>query len=197
MWWTNSTWLNCLESLQVREIREIFTGVFTFRLESDLLFSYLWGDILTVFLLSSEVFRRLSDFSQQRVPEWERINTLVIKLKQKRILDLAWSAIALSDIYEVDSLTMHWIHMDTMRTPCSPRTQESEPQCHSLHLKSQCQSHLRPQCHTLHRSSIILGLPWTFVCSKKTQKFTSRRWRLCFTQCSWRLQQSSPCRLHV
>ena len=53
MWWTNSTWLNCLESLQVQAIRvrEIFTGVFTFQLptalESDLLFSHLPGSSLS------------------------------------------------------------------------------------------------------------------------------------------------------
>ena len=119
----------------------------------------------------------------------ESTRILVIKLKQKRILHLAWlHCLTWIHFYDVLNIVYIWIRWGLIVLHVL-KSQSLRLQCHSLHLKS--------QCHTLHRSSIILGLPWTFVCSKKTQKFTSRRWRLCFTQCSWRLQQSSPCRLHV
>ena len=167
MWWTNSTWLNCLESLQVQAIRvrEIFTGVFTFQLptalESDLLFSHLPGSSLSE-------GRRAGRYLDRSTRMGENKHSRHQAEAEK---DSRFGVICHCIVWHLwgGFTYMYWIHMDTMRTP---HTQESEPPPASV-------SH-SPQI--FHHTETSLNL--SFVSSKKTQ-------------CSWRLQQSSPWRLDV
>ena len=125
MWWTNSTWLNCLESLQVQAIRvrEIFTGVFTFQLptalESDLLFSHLPGSSLSEGRRAGRYLDRSTRMGENKHSRHQ----------DEAEKDSRFGVICHCIVWHLwgGFTYMYWIHMDTMRTPCSPCTQESEP----------------------------------------------------------------------